>query len=116
VRNVVRVDSTGFGSITVDGKRYPHDVWIFADGSIRRRDRDHEFTLDELDLLLDGRPEVMIVGTGQSGCVGISEDAAMEAGRRGVKIISDVTPNALKQYNEAIKAKRKVAGAFHTTC
>ncbi|MDI6884365.1 MAG: MTH938/NDUFAF3 family protein [Hadesarchaea archaeon] len=113
---VVRIDGTSFGSITVDGKRYPHDVWVFADGSIRRRDRDHEFTLDEFDLLLDGKPEVVVVGTGQSGCVRIGEDAAREAGRRGVKIISDVTPNALKQYNEAVRAKRKVAGAFHTTC
>lgn len=113
---MVQIDSTSFGSITVGGKRYAHDVWIFADGSIRRRDRDHEFTLDELDILLDGRPEVVIVGTGQSGCVEIDEDAAREAGRRGIKIISDVTPNALKQYNEAVKAKRKAAGAFHTTC
>ncbi len=116
MKNMTQIDSTSFGSITVDGKRYAHDVWIFADGSIRRRDRNHEFMLDELDLLLDGGPEVVIVGTGKSGCVVIDEYAAREAGRRGIKIISDVTPNALKQYNEAIKAKRKVAGAFHTTC
>lgn len=113
---MIQIDSTSFGSITVDGKRYAHDVWIFADGSIRRRDRNHEFKLDELDLLLDGGPEVVVVGTGQSGCVGIDEDAAREAGRRGIKIISDITPNALKQYNETVKAKSKVAGAFHTTC
>ncbi len=116
MKNVVRVDGTSFGSITVDGKRYSHDVWIFADGSIRRRERDHEFTLDELDLLLDGRPELVIVGTGQSGCVRIDEDAAREAGRRGIKIINDVTPEALKRYNEAVKTKRKVVGVFHVTC
>lgn len=113
---MVRIDGTSFGRITVDGKHYTHDVWIFVDGSIRRRDRNHEFTLDELDLLLEGKPEVVVVGTGQSGCVRIDEDAVREASRRGIKIISDVTPNALKRYNEAIKAKRKVAGAFHTTC
>ena len=113
---MVRIDGTSFGSITVDGKHYPHDVWVFADGSIRRRDRDHEFTLDELDLLLEKKPEIVVVGTGQSGCVQIDEDAAREAGRRGIKIISEVTPNALKRYNEAVKAKRKVVGAFHVTC
>ncbi len=113
---MVRIDGTSFGSITVDGKHYPHDVWVFADGSIRRRDRDHEFTLDELDLLLKGKPEVVVVGTGQSGCVQIDEGAVREAGRRGIKIISEVTPNALKRYNEVAKAKHRVAGAFHTTC
>ena len=112
----MRIDGTSFGSITVDGKRYGHDVWVFADGSIRRRNRDHEFTLDELDLLLEGKPEVVVVGTGQSGCVRIDEDAVREASRRGIKIISDVTPNALKRYNEAVEAKHRVAGAFHATC
>lgn len=113
---VVRIDGTSFGSIIVDGKRYPHDVWVFTDGSIRRRDRDHEFTLDELDLLLEGNPKVVVVGTGQSGCVRIDEDAVREASSRGIKLISDVTPNALERYNEAVGAGRRVAGAFHTTC
>jgi len=116
VTNVVRIDGTSFGSITVDGKHYPHDVWIFTDGSIRRRDRDHEFTLDELDLLLEGNPELVVIGTGQSGCVRIDEDAAREASKRGIKMISSITPDALKQYNEAANAGRRVAGAFHTTC
>ena len=116
MRNVVRVDSTNFGSITVDGKRYPHDVWIFADGSIRRRDQDHEFILDELDLLSEGKPEVVVVGTGQSDCVRIDEEAAGEAGKQEIKVISDITPNALKRYNEAANAGRRVAGAFHVTC
>jgi len=114
--DVVRIDGTSFGSITADGKRYPHDIWIFADSSIRRRDRDHEFILDELDLLSEEKPEVVVVGTGQSDCVRIDEDAAREASKRGIKMISDITPNALKRYNEAANAGRKVAGAFHVTC
>ena len=113
---MVRIDGTSFGSITVDGKRYPHDVWIFADGSTRRRNRDHEFTLDELDLLSEGKPEVVAVGTEQSGCVRIDEDAAREASKRGIKMVIDITPNALKRYNEAANAGRRVAGAFHVTC
>lgn len=116
MKDVVRIDSTSFGSITVDGKRYPQDVWIFIDGSIKRRDRNHEFTLDELDLLSEGKPEVVVVGTGQSDCVRIDEDAAREASKRGIKMISDITPNALKRYNEAANAGRRVVGAFHVTC
>ncbi len=113
---MVHIDGASFGSITVDGKRYPHDVWIFADGSIRRRDRDHEFTLDELDLLLKGKPELVVVGTGQSGCVQVDKEAAELAVKQGVKMIDDITPNALEKYNEVVKAGRKVAGAFHVTC
>lgn len=113
---MVRIDGTSFGSITVDGKQYPHDVWILADGSIRRRDRDHEFTLNELYFLLEGEPELVIVGTGQSGCVQVDKEAAELAVKQGVKIIDDITPDALKRYNEAVNAGRRVAGAFHVTC
>ena len=113
---MVRIDGTSFGSITVDGKHYSHDVWIFADGSIRRRDRNHEFTLNELDLLLEGKPELVVVGTGQAGCVRIDEDAVREASRQGIKIVGEPTPGALKLYNEAVKTKRRVVGAFHVTC
>lgn len=113
---MVRVDETSFGSITVNGKRYPHDIWVFADGSIKRRDRDHEFVRAELELLLKGEPEVVVVGTGQSGCVEIDREATRIAAERGIEIIGDITPRALEKYNEAIKAGRKAAAAFHVTC
>lgn len=113
---MVRIDGTSFGSITVDGKQYPHDVWILADGSIRRRDRDHEFTLNELYFLLEGEPELVMVGTGQSGCVRVDKEAAELAVKQGVKMMDDITPDALKRYNEAVNAGRRVAGAFHVTC
>lgn len=113
---MVRIDGTSFGSITVDGKHYTHDVWILADGSIRRRDQDHEFTLSELYFLLEGKPELVIVGTGQSGCVRVDKEAAELAVKQGVKIIDGITPDAFKRYNETANAGRRVAGAFHVTC
>jgi len=113
---VAKIDGTSFGSITIDGKCYSHDVWVFTDGSIERRDRNHEFNLNELDLLLKGNLEVVIVGTGQYGCVQINREAAELATRRGVQVIDDTTPNAIRRYNEAAKGGRRVAGAFHVTC
>jgi hypothetical protein len=110
------MEGTSFGSITADGETYPHDIWVFADGSIRRRDRNHEFTLDELYGLLEGEPEVVIVGTGQSGCVRVEEAVLEEAKRKGFRVIRDTTPRAINRYNDAVKAGKRVAGAFHVTC
>jgi len=45
------INSTSFRSITINGKEYPYDVWVFVDGSIRRRDRNHEFTLEEFEII-----------------------------------------------------------------
>jgi hypothetical protein len=113
---MVRIDGTSFGSITVDGEVYHHDIWIFADGSIKRRDRNHEFTLDELYGLLEGKPELIIVGTGQSGCVSVEEAVLAEAKKRGFEVVDEITPKAIRRYNDALRAGKKVAGAFHTTC
>jgi hypothetical protein len=113
---VVKIDGTSFGSITIDGKRYPHDVWVFTDGSIERRDRDHEFTLNELDLLLKGKPKIIVVGTGRYGCVRVDREAAELAVKHGVQVVDDITPNVIERYNEAVRAGRRVAGAFHVTC
>ncbi|MFN4133486.1 MAG: Mth938-like domain-containing protein [Candidatus Hadarchaeales archaeon] len=110
------INGTSFGSITVNGRSYTHDVWLLASGELRRRDRNHEFILDEFLMLLEGGPEVVVVGTGQTGCVRIEEDVKEEAGRRGVELLWDKTPKALGLYNEAVKKGRRVAGAFHVTC
>jgi hypothetical protein len=112
----MRIEGTSFGSITVDGKTYHHDIWVFADGGLRRRDRNHEFTLDEFYELLRGEPEVLVVGTGQAGCVGIEKAVVREAERRGIEFVSAETPRAVSLFNEAVKSGRRVAAAFHTTC
>ncbi|MEM2192350.1 MAG: MTH938/NDUFAF3 family protein [Candidatus Hadarchaeales archaeon] len=110
------INGTTFGSITVDGRTYNHDVWLLVTGELRKRDRNHEFTIDEFLMLLEGEPEVVVVGTGQAGCVRVEDEVREEAKRRKVELFCLETPEALKVYNRAVAAKRKVAGAFHVTC
>ena len=61
----MEISSTAFREITIDKKLYPHDVWIFPDGSIKRRDRNNHFVMEEFDILAETGPEVIIIGTGQ---------------------------------------------------
>lgn len=112
----MRINKTSFGSITVDGRTHPYDIWIFADGSVRRRDRNHEFALEELRMLLNGDPEILIIGTGQAGCVRVHQAVVEEAHRRGVEILSAETPRAVREFNRAVRAGKRVAAAFHVTC
>lgn len=109
------INSTEFGSITIDAKTYNHDVWIFADGRIEKRTKNHLFEEGELDLLAKDNPEIIVIGTGQSGIMRVSVDAKEKAEQIGIKLIAEITPAAIKKYNELAK-KKKVAAAMHITC
>ena len=109
------IDSTSFGSVTVDGKRYDHDIWIFLDGRIEKRNTNHLFSKDEFDRLAEGNPEVIVFGNGQSSVARVSEEAKAEAEKRGIELVAASTPEAIKLYNNLAKKKKAVA-AIHVTC
>lgn len=108
------IKSTNFGSITIDNKTYNHDIWIFADKTIQRRDRNHEFILEELDIITKGNPKIVIIGTGQYGVVEINEEVIKSAKERNIELICNKTPIAIKRFDK-LKDK-KIATAIHTTC
>lgn len=110
------VERTSFGSITINGRIYTHDVWVLAEGEIKKRDRDHEFTIDELFELLEGKPEVIVIGTGQAGCVSVEDGVVEEAQKQGIELEIAETPEAITRYNLAVKTGKRVAAAFHVTC
>ncbi len=112
----MHIDGTSFGSITIDGTVYNHDVWIRVDGSVKRRDRNHEFTLDEAWELLEGDPEIIVVGTGQAGRVRIEDAVVEELRKRGVELVAAETPKAILFFNDAVRKGRRVAAALHVTC
>ncbi|MGB8657420.1 MAG: MTH938/NDUFAF3 family protein, partial [Candidatus Zixiibacteriota bacterium] len=63
------IDSYDFGEIVIDSKSYTSDVIIYPDGvnSSWWRKEGHELCIDDLGGVLDGKPDVVIVGTGNPG-------------------------------------------------
>ena len=110
-----KINSTEFGSVTINKKKYNHDVWIFSDGTVEERDKDHEFTAEEMEYLLTENPDTVLVGTGQNGVVKISEGAIKIAEQRGIELVAGITPDIIHLYNE-ISQERKVVAAIHVTC
>jgi hypothetical protein len=114
---MVEIEDSGFGSITIDEKRYGHDVWVFSDGSVEeRRGGYHTFLKKEVQALLKGEVDTIVVGAGTAGCVEIESPARQLAQQRGIEIVSDITPKAIEKYNQLVTKGRKVAAAFHVTC
>ncbi len=79
---MLKIENSEFGQVTVDGKRYEHDIVIFPDKIIRRKKcitkdkhgTSHKFTRDEMEEYLDQADrsiKEVIVGTGQYDKLGL---------------------------------------------
>lgn len=117
-----KIDSTTFGSITVGGKMFEYDVLIRLDGEVKKRKKklskavygtSHVISLDEARHIYQDGAERLIVGTGQSGLVELSEEAAdyFRCHECPVKLLP--TPAAIEAWNNVEGA---VIGLFHVTC
>ncbi len=119
----VTIDRTSFGDITIDGQTYDHDVLIRLDGSIEKRKKklskkqygtSHVVSLGEAEHVYEDGARLLVVGSGQTGCVELSAEAAEFFADRGVKVIVEPTPKAIKTWNHT--EKPNAIGLFHVTC
>lgn len=113
---MVKIDSTKFGEVTIDGKTYYSDVTVFWDGKIDFRQKEHVIDLDEFMQLLARKLDILIVGTGQVGVVDVSRKVREIAEDRKVKIIELKTPYAIEVFNAYASQGKKVIAVLHTTC
>jgi hypothetical protein len=116
------IDKTKFGSITISGELYDYDVLIRLNGKVKKRKKklskakygtSHKVSLEEAEHIFEAGAERLIVGTGQSGYIVLSDKAADFFRRNGCSVQLLPTPEAVKAWNEA---KGAVIGMFHVTC
>ena len=121
-RTKPRIDRTSFGSITIEGKTFRRDVLIRLSGEVKKRKKklskavygtSHVVSLEEAQHVYQKGAERLIVGTGQSGLVELSESATDYFRRAGCRVELLPTPRAIKAWN---KAEGAVIGLFHVTC
>jgi hypothetical protein len=116
------IDRTMFGSITIDGEVYKHDIVIRLSGKIKKRKKklskavygtSHTISLDEAKHVYKKGAERLIIGTGQFGMVELSDKAVEYFQRKGCAVELLPIKKAIKAWNEAGGA---VIGLFHVTC
>jgi len=110
---MVKINSSTYGSITIDGIAYNHDVFILPSGQVEEREYGHTFTKEQVKHVLKEKPEIIIIGKGTSGMASLSGEGRKLL--KGIKIIEDWTPKIRDKFNELAKTK-KVAAIIHVTC
>ena len=84
--------------------------------NLRIGEKSHEIDVDEMAKLISRKPEIVVVGTGQSGCVKVMEDARYLAVTSKIRILAIETEKALEVFNAFIKDGKKTVAVIHVTC
>ena len=115
--------STGFGWVKYQDRIYEKDILVDINGQAYPRDEEalkrkfgtcHAVSKEEMEFLLRGNPRVIVMGTGQTGMMRLSQDAKdvlMKAMR--TRLIEGPSPAACKKFDQLTEPKTAI---FHVTC
>ncbi|HPO09905.1 MAG TPA: MTH938/NDUFAF3 family protein [bacterium] len=116
------IDTTTFGSITINGTTYDFDVLIRSTGEIEKRKKklskqvygsSHTLSKDEAKHCYEEGLRTIVIGSGHEGVLHLSEEATEYFEKKGIEVILCPTPEAIKIFN---KRTPSTAGLFHITC
>jgi hypothetical protein len=116
------IDSTAFGSITIEDETYDHDVLIRLDGTVLKRKKklskeiygtSHIISIEEAKFVYEEGAQCLIIGTGQQGMVELSDVASQYFKKNGCGVVTFPIPRAIEAWN---KAEGATIGLFHVTC
>ncbi len=106
----MKIDSTIFGAITIDGKTYQHDVVVRLSGEVVKRKKklskklygtSHVLSKDEAKFLFEKGCDQVVIGSGQMGNVHLSPEAEAYFERKGCEVVLKPTPEAIRMFNRS---------------
>ena len=104
--------------MVVDGQTYHQDLKIIR-GQVRAnwwRKQGHRLDPDDIKDVVHARPQILVVGTGYAGNMRVPDITRNALSKHHINIISEITSEATKIYNQLVSEGKDVAGAFHLTC
>ena len=118
----MRIQASKFGSITIDGKTYDHDVIIRLSGKVKKRRKklskerygtSHIIAKAEAKFLFEEGCGLLVVGTGHEGNVELSPEARAYFEKKQCEVILQPTPQAIGAFN---RSRSRRIGLMHVTC
>jgi hypothetical protein len=111
------ISSYDFGHIVIDGKRYSSDLIVYPDRVKAGwwREEGHRLQMEDLEEVLEAKPEVLVVGTGYYGELMVPSETRKQVESRGIELIIQKTAEACQVFNYIIESK-KVVAVLHLTC
>ena len=112
----MQIELYEFGKVNISGRTYTSDILI-SGGVICDwwRKEGHLLQVPDLDEIWKHAPSVLIVGTGVSGVMKVSDEVEQKCRQKGVELKVCNTPGAVKEFNCISDSKNSACG-LHLTC
>lgn len=119
----IRIDSCSWGKIVVNGQKY--DQVLIVGDEVLERDREklerlfgttHVIGEWEEEKLLSQNPEIVLIGTGWSGVLKVSDQTRKNLENAGIEVKIALTPLTVSEFNRLIAEGKRVNALIHTTC
>lgn len=113
----MNIDHYSFGRIIIDNKAYNSDLIIYPNRIDTHwwRKEGHLLQIDDIADVIKENPETIIIGTGYSGVMKVSNDALRLLRSKGIDVIIEKTSDAVNTFNQISKHKKTIA-CLHLTC
>lgn len=110
-----------FGAITIGdhiADQTFHDDVRVSPGKTEKwwRVESHQVTKKDIDKAVAEKPEVIVIGTGDSGLMNVPEEIRDYIEYQHIHLIELRTAEAVEEFNRLEQQGRKVIGLFHLTC
>jgi len=117
----MKLETKGFGTITIDGTTYDHDV-VIDGGRVRKRDKspskpyrpDYGHTPLSVAEEIPWGGDRLVIGTGYDGRLPVMDEVFDEADRRRIEVLAVPTDDACRLI-EAMDDD-SIRAVLHTTC
>jgi hypothetical protein len=114
----MKITNYRFGAIEIDGTPYTSDV-IITGGKVSDnwwRKKGHLLQKEDLPIIVEQRPEVLVVGTGYFGRMAIPDETRRYLKSHGITLKAAKTGEAVEAFNQLQEECAQAAAAFHLTC
>lgn len=116
------IEDTAFGTITIDGVTYQHDVVIRLSGEVLKRKKklskkeygtSHIVSRKEIKFTHQEGSTLLVVGTGQYDSLKLSDEAGEYLKKKKCAVIARPTPDAIRVFNDS---EPGTIALIHVTC
>ena len=112
------IESYNFGKIIINSEEYHSDIIIYKNSINDKwwRKEGHNLCIDDIREIINKKPDVLIIGTGNFGLMKVSKELIENIKLSGIEqVIVKKTGDACTEYNKLYKSTNLIA-AFHLTC
>lgn len=101
-----------YGMFKIDNKMYYDDIKILGTKVKMWECRDRQVTLKDIEDVLAAKPQVVVIGLGAGGLIGIADEVKHALLMKRITLIADKNQQACEAYNRALADGSRVAAIF----